>query len=218
MENDHLIDTVQELGFEGILQFTEHLILHGIVVALMGFGLIFRLPEADGCFLVEQGSTDVRGHDNNRIAEVHRAALGVSQLAIFQNLEQHVEDIGVSLFDFVEQDHTVGLTANSLGKLTTLFIADISWRCTNQAGSCMALHKLRHVDFDQSILATEHEFGERFCQLGLTDTGWSHEDERSDGTLGIFQTGASATAGASDLLDSLILADNAGMESIFHLE
>src|SRR5205807_7213930 len=98
--------------------------------------------EANGGFLVQKGRADVRSHDDDGVAEVYRASLGIGQLAVLKNLEQHVEDIGVSLLDFVEQDHTVGLAADCLSELSTLFIANISGRGTNEAGSRVALHEL----------------------------------------------------------------------------
>ena len=142
MEDNHIVDTVQELRLEGVLQLAEDLVFHRVIFVLVGFRLVFRLLEAHLCFPIEQGSTDVRGHDDNGVAEVYRASLGVGQLAIFQNLEQHVEDIGVSLFDFVEQDHAIGLTAYSLGKLTTFFITNISRRGTDEPSRRVSFHEL----------------------------------------------------------------------------
>src|SRR6266550_77316 len=158
MEDDDFIDTVQELRFEGVLQLAKYLPLHCLVIRLMGFILVFRLFEADRGFLVQQGRADVRGHDHNGIAEVYSATLSVGQLAILQYLEQHVENVRVSLLDFVEQDYTIGLATNSLSELTALFITDISRRSTNQPGSRMALHEFRHVNFDKRFFTTKHEF------------------------------------------------------------
>ena len=59
MEDDNFIDTVQELGLEGILQFAKYLTLHRLVLRLIGFVLIFRLFEANGGLLVQQGRADV---------------------------------------------------------------------------------------------------------------------------------------------------------------
>src|SRR6266566_5993244 len=177
MEDDLFIDTVQELGFESVLQLAKYLPLHCLVIRLMGFILVFRLFEADRGFLVQQGRADVRGHDHNGIAEVYSATLCIGQLAILQYLEQHVEDVRVSLLDFVEQDYAIGLTTNSLSELTALFIANISRRGTNQACCRVALHKFGHVNFDKSFFTTEHEFSKSTSQLGLADTCRTHEDK-----------------------------------------
>jgi cobalamin biosynthesis protein CobT len=48
---------------------------------------------------------EVRGQDDQRVAEVDRAALPVGQAAVVEHLQQHVEHVGVRLLDLVEQ-HT----------------------------------------------------------------------------------------------------------------
>ena len=73
-------------------------------------------------------AAQVAGHDNQRILKVHAAALAIGQAAIVQNLQQHIEHIRMGLFDFVQQDDAVGVTAYSLGQLTALIIAHIAWR------------------------------------------------------------------------------------------
>src|SRR5947209_11065845 len=177
MEDDDLIDTIEELRLEGVLQFAQYLAFHALILVLVGFVFVLGLFEANGGFFIQESCANIRCHDYNSVTEVNRASLGVSQLAIFKDLQQHVEDIRVSLFDFVEQDHTIGFTAYRLGELTTLFITDISWRGTNEAGSRVAFHKFRHVNFYQCVFATEHEFRKRFSKLCLTDARWSHENE-----------------------------------------
>ena len=47
---------------------------------------------------------DVRGHDQDRVLEVHGAALAVGEAAVVQHLQQDVEDVVVGLLDLVEQD------------------------------------------------------------------------------------------------------------------
>ena len=113
VEDHDGVDAVEELRLEGVLQLAEHLVLHAVVLVLRHLVLIRALHEADSGLAVEQGRADVRRHDDDRVAEVHRAALGVGQLAVFENLKQHVEDIGVRLLDLVEQDHAVGLAAHA---------------------------------------------------------------------------------------------------------
>jgi hypothetical protein len=50
-------------------------------------------------------AAEVRGHDDERVAEVDRAALAVGQPAVVEHLQQHVEHVRVRLLDLVEQDH-----------------------------------------------------------------------------------------------------------------
>nr|GFD59213.1 hypothetical protein [Tanacetum cinerariifolium] len=48
---------------------------------------------------------DVRGHDNDGIAEVHLAAQAVGQDTVVQHLQQQVVHVGVRLLNLVEQDN-----------------------------------------------------------------------------------------------------------------
>lgn len=65
--------------------------------------------------------TQVRRHDDDGVLEVHHAALRIGQAPLFQNLEQGVEQIGVSLLNLVEEDNGEWLAAHLLGELATLF-------------------------------------------------------------------------------------------------
>src|SRR5205085_4781003 len=122
----------------------------------------------------------VRRHDDDRVAEVHAAALRVGQAAVVEDLQEDVEDVRVGLLDLVEQDHRVALAAHGLRELTALVEADVAWRRADQAGHRVTLHELRHVDADQRFLAAEHELGQGPRQLRLPDAGGPEKDERAD--------------------------------------
>ena len=116
-------------------------------------------------------AAQVTGHDNQRILKVHAAALAIGQAAIIQNLQQYVEDVRMCLFDFVQQDDTVGVTAYSLGKLATLVIAHISWRGTDQAGHSVLLHVFAHIDAHHVALIIKEYLSQGFSQLGFAYAG-----------------------------------------------
>ena len=120
---------------------------------------------------------DVAGHDDDRVAEVDAATLGIGQVPVLQDLEEDVEHLGMRLLDLVEQDDAVALAAHRLGQLAALVVADVAGRGTDQARHVVALHELAHVDLHQRVLRAEHELGERLGQLGLADAGGAHEDE-----------------------------------------
>ena len=82
----------------------------------------------------------------------------------------------------------------------------------------MLLHVLAHVDLNQRVLIAEHEFGQRFGKQRLAHTGGSREQEHSGRPLGILQTAATASYGLGNLFDRLLLADNAFMQLVFHLQ
>ena len=66
----------------------------------------------------DQLGTHVRSHDDNRVSEIDLLTKAVGDFALFQNLEQQMHDIRMSLFDLIEEHNRVGAAANSLGKLT----------------------------------------------------------------------------------------------------
>ena len=68
------------------------------------------------------------------VAEVDRAALGVGQAAVVEDLQQRVEDVGVRLLDLVEQHDRVGLAPHRLGELAALLVADVAGRRARPAG------------------------------------------------------------------------------------
>ena len=54
--------------------------------------------------------------------------LRVGQVAVVEDLQQHVEDVRVRLLDLVEQDEPVGLAAHRLGELAAVVVADVAGR------------------------------------------------------------------------------------------
>ena len=71
---------------------------------------------------------DIAGHNNHGIFEVHRSALAVGQSAVIENLQHHIEDVRMRLFNLIEQNHRIGLSPNGLGQSAALFVADVSGR------------------------------------------------------------------------------------------
>jgi len=54
----------------------------------------------------------VRRHDQDGVGEVDRPALAVGEPTVVEQLEQHVEHVGMRLLDLVEQHHGVGPPAH----------------------------------------------------------------------------------------------------------
>ena len=174
--------------------------------------------EAERRVLEQVLGADVAGHDDDRVAEVDPATLRVGQVPVLEDLEEHVEDLGMGLLDLVEQHHRVALPAHGLGQLAALLEADVAGRRAHEAAHVVALHELAHVDLDERVLAAEHELGERLRELRLADAGGAQEDERADRSLGILQAGARAADGPRDGVDRLLLPDDTLVERVLHLE
>ena len=68
------------------------------------------------------------------------------------------------------------------------------------------------------MLVVEHELGERARELGLADAGRPEEDERADRPVRILQPGARAAQGVRNRLDRLVLADDALVQPLLHVD
>src|SRR5439155_10766436 len=156
--------------------------------------------------------------DDDAVAEVDAATLGIGQVAVLEDLEEDVEDLGVGLLDLVEEHDAVVLAADGLGQLTALVEADITGGGPDEAADVMALHEFAHVVLDERILAAEHELGEGLRKLRLADARRRQEDERADRALRILETGSGSANGLRNRLDRLLLADDPTVENLLHLE
>ena len=98
---------------------------------------------------------DIAGHDDDRVGEIDCPPLAIGQAAVVEYLQKYIEDVGVSLLDFVKQHHAVGAAAHRFGELAALVVTDVAWRRTNQAGHGVALHIFTHIDADHSVFVVE---------------------------------------------------------------
>src|SRR5271157_5755858 len=158
---------------------------------------------------------DVRGHDDDGVLEVHRVAQPVGELTVFKHLQQDVEQVRVRLLDFVEQHYRVGRALHALGQLPALFVADISWRRTDQLRDRMFLHEFGHVKAHQRLLAAEHELRQRARNFRLADAGGAEEEERTNGTIRALQSGTRAANGAGQRGDGAVLRNDAPVQLFF---
>ena len=83
-----------------------------------------------------------------RLSQIDRSALPVRQASVVQHLQQGVENVGMRLFDLVEQDDLIRPSAHAFGKGTTFLVPDIAGRRSDQACDGVLLHVLLHVDPD----------------------------------------------------------------------
>src|SRR2546425_836780 len=211
VEHDDVVDPVDELRPERPLHLLHHAVLHllvGLVVAL--------LHEARRDALADQARAEVRRHDEDRVLEVDDVAEGVRQAAVVEHLQHHVEDVGMRLFDLVEEHHRIRAPPDLLGQEAALFVAHVAGRRAEQPGDGELLHVLRHVHADQRVLVSEQVLGERARQLGLADAGGAEEDERAHGALGVLEAGTGAADGARHRFDGVVLADDPAVQRLFH--
>ena len=167
--------------------------------------------------LGDELAAQVRRHDDDDVLEVDRASLAVGQPSVVEQLQQDVQDLGMRLLDLVEQHHGVRPAAHGFGQLTGLVVADVSGRRADHPRDGVLLLVLRHVDADHRVLVVEQEFGERARELGLADTGRPEEDEAAERPIRILQAGAGAANRVGHGGDRFVLADDALVEALFHV-
>ena len=174
--------------------------------------------EAECVVAADQVGADVGGHDDDRVAEVHAAALGVGQVAVVEDLQQHVEDLRVRLLDLVQQDQAVRLAAHGVRQLAGVVVADVARRSADETRDVVLLHELRHVELDHGFFAAEHELGQHARQVRLADAGGAEEHEHADRPARVLQAGAGAADGLGDAVDRLVLADDLLVQDVFHVQ
>ena len=163
-------------------------------------------PEVRG--LHELAASQVAGHDDDRVGEVHQPSLSVGQPSVVQDLEQDVEHIRMGLLDLIEQHDRIRTPPDDLGQLSALVVTDISRGCSDQTRYAELLHVLRHVYAGQGLLVIEQHACQNLCQLRLSDSGRACEQERSERPVVVADTGLVAPDGVGDRGDGLVLTDH----------
>ena len=97
------------------------------------------------------------------------------------------------LLDLVEQHHGVGATANRLGELTTLLVAHVTRRSTDESADCELLHVFTHVESHHGPLVVEEEPSQRARQFRLAHTRRTEEQERANRSVRIGEPGTRTT-------------------------
>ena len=211
-EDDDFIEPTQELRLEEPLDLLRQPFLHLLVA---GVFVLLTEPERFG---EDRAGSGIGRHDQHDILEVDFPAKAVRQMPFFHDLQQHVVDIEVSLFDFVQQHDRIRSAPNLLGQLPALFEADVSRRCPDQPADVVFFHVLAHVDLDQCVLITEHEFCECLGEQRLADSGRPGEQKHTGGPFRVLQSTAAAANRLGNLLDRLVLTDHSLVQFIFHLQ
>ena len=149
LEEDDFVDAVEELGTEVAAEFR-----HDRLAGLLRDLALGIEP------LHQQRRADVGGHDDEGVLEVDCAALAIGEPPVVEDLEKGVEDVGVGLLNFVEQDDAVWTAADGLGQLAALLVTNVAGRRPDQAGDGVFLHVFRHVDPDHGLLTIEQRGGQ----------------------------------------------------------
>src|SRR5579885_1391030 len=203
VEDDDFVQAVQKLRIERPLHFVHHHFFHRLPA-----GLVRPALEADARALLQVPRAEVGSHDDDGIAEIHRIAESVRQLAVFKNLQQDIENVRMRLFDLIQQDDRIRRAANTLRQLAALFVAHVSRRRANELRNGVLLHEFGHVEAHQRLFRAEEEFREAARHFRLADARRSKEKEAAHGPRRRLEPGAAAANRARESGDGLVLADH----------
>ena len=132
----------------------------------------------------------------------------VGHAAIIQDLQKHVKDFRMGLFDLVKEHHRIRPAPDRLGQIATLLIAHVPGRRANQPGNRMLFHVFRHVNANHGLLVVKDKLCQGLSKFGFPHACRSHEDKGTDGPIGILQTGACPSHRIGDGHNRLVLAYN----------
>ena len=203
MEHDHFVNAVQKLRQEVFGQS-----IHDSVMNLF----LIRLARQ----LLNRLATDIGGHDDDRVCEVYRASLAVGQTTVIKQLQENVEDVSMSFFDFVQQNHAVRIAAHGFRQSAAFFVSHITRRRADQASHAVSFHEFAHIDANHVALIIEHEMSQRLAEFCLADASRAEKHERSDWTIGITHSGTSTAHGIRNRFDSFMLIDHSLVDFVFH--
>ena len=166
LEHDYLVKTVQELRSKR----RPH-VIHDLLLSLLA-DLTLRRDA------VEQiRRAEVRRQNYDRVLEVNRASLTVSDTSIVENLKQYVEHIRMRLLNLIEQHNAVRMTSHRLGQLTALVISDVSGRRSDQSRHTELLHVLSHINTHKVMLIVKQALRQSLRELRLADARRAKEHE-----------------------------------------
>ncbi len=160
----------------------------------------------------------VAGHQHERLREVDDVALAVGQASIVQQLEQDVEDLGVRLFDFVEQHDRMRFAAHGFGQGAAFVVTDITRGRADQPRHGVLFHELAHVHAHKRLLVVEEELGERAGGFRFADARRTEQQERPERSARLLQSGARAAHRFADRDERVVLAHDTLGQALLHAE
>ena len=194
---------------EAVAKFRREHLADGVLLDV----LAARCAEADA-FARHVGRAGVGGHDQDGVPEIDGLAVVVGELAVVHHLQKDVEQVGVRLFDLVEQKHAVRLLVDGVGEQSALVVADIARGRADQPTDRMAFHIFGHVEALQRD--AEHR-SELPGDLRLADAGRAGEQIVADRLVGLAKPGAAELDRRGELLDGKVLPEDDALEVGFEV-
>ena len=103
------------------------------------------------------------------------------------NLQEDTENIRMRLFDFIEQQDSVGVLSDGIRKQSPLVKTYIAWWSTDKPGYGMLLHVFTHV---KALKMYGKGVGKLPGDLCFPDAGRAGKEERPCGGIWLSQAGS----------------------------
>mmetsp|Transcript_88732 Transcript_88732/g.173544 ORF Transcript_88732/g.173544 Transcript_88732/m.173544 type:complete len:436 (-) Transcript_88732:1393-2700(-) len=202
VEHNNVVQAVQQLGSERPADGRDALLLrrrHILLAAGARRGQQWRLAH-------------VRGHNEHRVRAIHRPPLRVRDAPVVQQLQQHIEDVGVRLLQLVEEDHGVGVAAERLRELAALLVADVTGGGTDEPRHSVFLHVFGHVQADHLRLAVEELRRQGLGHLRLPHSRGARKEEGTHGPIAALQLRGADEHGPRNGVRCLVLPKHTGLQ------
>ena len=171
---DHkLIHTVKEFGPKRALELGLYAALD---LAIRKSRFICRRKAHRRGFR-DLARANIGRHDDHRVGKIYHTTLPIGQTSFFENLKEHVKNVGMCFFDFVKKYHRIGPAADCFGELSALVKAHVSRRRTHKLGYLVLFHKFAHVKGNKRILRAKQKLGQGLCELGFSHARRTQKDE-----------------------------------------
>ena len=110
------------------------------------------------------------------------------------------------------------MTANSFRQLTAFVVSDVSRRRSDKSWHGVLFHIFAHVDTYDIAIVVKERFSQGFGQFCFTYACRAEEDERTDGTIRIFNSCTSTHNSITYDANRFVLADDSLMECIVQMK
>ena len=152
-EHHDFVDTVYEFGLHHLFQGVDLSVAHVVVVVFAA--------ETEFLRSVEFACADVACHYYYRVFETYRSSVTVGESAVFENLQKHIENVGVRLFDFVKEYDRIGFAPYFFGELSAFVKSDEPGRAADEFRHVRLVHIFAHIHADHKVFVAEHRFRKR---------------------------------------------------------
>ena len=139
-------------------------------------------------------------------------------MTVIQYLQKYVKHFGRCLFNFIKQNNRIRVSAHLFTELTALFVAHIARRRTDHTGNTVFFHIFRHINTHHGIFIAKQCLCQCLGKLRFTHTCRPQEQERTNGSVGIFQPDTATAHCFGKSLDRFLLANDTLMQGFFQTQ